>query len=171
MNAKEITRVALLGAFLYIVYFLGSTVEYIELVSFMILVYGTTIKTKIAYFSAVLFSLLVMVTNGVNLWTMMYLIIFPQYILIYSGISKLTKNRIIYLVLAAFLSFWLGTLIEIPYIIIVGYHGKMLIRYLLLGFMVSGGNMACTVVAGIFLYDPFSKLIRKTLGFEMVKEK
>ena len=171
MSAKEITRISALAVFLYIVYFLGSSVEYIELVSFVILLYGTTIKTKVAYFSAVVFTIIVMITRGIGLWTIMYLIVFPQYILIYSTVAKFTKNKIIYLILAAFLSFWLGTLIDLPYILTGGLHGKALIIYILMGFQVCLGNMACTVVAGIFLYDPLSSLIRKTLGSEMVKEK
>ena len=169
MSAKEITRIAVLAVFLYVVYTLGSSVEYIELVSFIILVYGTTLKTKIAYFAAVIFAIIVMLTRGMGVWTIMYLVIFPQYILIYSGIARLTKNRIVYLVLAAFLSFWLGTLIDLPYILTSGMQGRALIIYILTGFQVCLGNMACTVVAGIFLYDPFSNLIRKTLGSEMVK--
>lgn len=169
MKANEITRIAALAVFLYIVYFLGSFVTYIELVSFMILVYGTTLKTKVSYFATVVFTLIVMITKGIGPWSLMYLIVFPQYILIYSGVANITKNKRVYILLAALLSFLLGTIIDIPYLLTGGLYGKALLINVLMGFQVSLGNMACTVVAGIFLYEPFSKLIRKTLGENMVK--
>ncbi|MGL4991717.1 MAG: hypothetical protein ACRCYE_05310 [Sarcina sp.] len=169
MKAKEITTIAALAVFLYIVYYLGSFVSYIELVSFIILVYGTTLKTKISYFAVLIYTLIVILTKGLGLWSIMYIIVFPQYILIYSFVAKVTKNRVVYYIVAAILSFSLGTLIEIPYILTMGLEGKYLITYILMGFQVSVGNMACTVIAAIFLYDPLVKLIRKTLGENLVK--
>lgn len=170
MKAKEITTVATLAVFLYIIYFLGSFVSYIELVGFVILVYGTVLRTKVAYLAAVVFTLIVMITKGIAPWSFMYLLVFPQYILIYSAIAKITKNKVVYFILAGILSFSLGTLIEIPYLLTGGLHGKALLVYILMGFQVSLGNMACTVVAGIFLYEPFEKLIRKTLSEDMIKK-
>ena len=169
MNSKHITRIAALAVFLYIVYFLGSFVDYIELVSFMILVYGTTLKTKISYFAVVVFSLIVMLTKGIGPWSLMYLVVFPQYILIYSLVANVTKNRIVYFILAGILSFSLGTLIDLPYLLTGGLYGKALLIKVLMGFQVSLGNVACTIVAAIFLYEPFRNLIRKTLGDEMTK--
>lgn len=170
MKAKEITTIATLSIFLYIIYFLGAFVPYIELVSFIILVYGTVLKTKVAYLAAIVFTLLVMITKGIAPWSFMYLLVFPQYILIYSTVAKFTKNKVIYFILAGILSFSLGTLIEIPYLLTGGLYGKALIIYLVMGFQVSFGNMACTIVAGIFLYEPFEKLIRKTLSEDMIKK-
>lgn len=169
MKAKDITRIAMLAVFLYIVYFLGSFVEYIELVSFVILVYGTTIKTKISYFSVVIFTFIVMITKGIGPWSLMYLVVFPQYVLIYSFIANITKNRTVYFILAAILSFLMGTLIELPYLLTGGLYGKALLINLLMGFTVSIGNVACTIITAIFLYEPFSKLLKKTLGYKMVK--
>lgn len=171
MKANEITRIAALAVFLYLVYFIGSFVSYVELVSFMILVYGTTLKTKVSYFAAVIFTLLVMITKGIGPWSLMYLVVFPQYILIYSAVANITKNRIVYFVLAALLSFLLGSIIDLPYLLTGGLHGKALLVSVLMGFQVSLGNMACTLVAAIFIYDPFVALVRKTLGDDMVKPK
>lgn len=99
----------------------------------------------------------------------MYIVVFPQYILIYSLISNITKNKIVYYIVAAILSFSLGTLIEIPYIFTMGLTGKYLLTYILMGFQVSIGNMACTIIAAIFLYEPLTKLIRKTLSANLIK--
>lgn len=169
MSAKDITRIAALAVFLYIVYFLGSFVDYIELVSFIVLVYGTTLKTKISYFAVVVFTLIVMLTKGIGPWSLMYLVVFPQYTLIYSFVANITKNKIVYFILAGILSFSMGTLIDLPYLLTGGLYGKALLIKLFMGFNVSIGNVACTIIAAIFLYDPFKALIKKTLGSEMVK--
>ncbi|MGL4740697.1 MAG: hypothetical protein ACRC41_07815 [Sarcina sp.] len=169
MKAKEITTIAVLSVFIYIIYYLGSFVSYIELVSFLILVYGTTLKTKISYFAVLVYTLIVILTKGLGLWSIMYIVVFPQYILIYSFVSKLTKNKIVYFIVAAILSFSLGTLIELPYIFTMGLKGTALITYILMGFQVSIGNMACTIIAAIFLYDPLVELIKKTLGENLIK--
>ncbi|WP_297521903.1 hypothetical protein [uncultured Clostridium sp.] len=170
MSAKEITRTSALAVFLYVVYFLGSFVDYIELVSFIILVYGTTLKTRVSYFAVVVFTLIVMLTKGIGPWSIMYLVVFPQYILLYSFVANITKNRIVYFILAGILSFLLGTFIELPYLLTGGLYGKALLLKIFMGFQVSIGNVACTVVAAIFLYEPFRMLIRKTLGSDMIKK-
>lgn len=169
MTAKELTRTALLGVFLYIVYYIGSFGLYIELVSFVLVLYGTTLKTRVAYFATVLFAILVMLTKGIGLWSIMYLIMYPQYILLYAGLAKITKNKILYYILAAVLSFLGGNIIGIPYLLTGGLHGYALLINVLMGFQVTLGNSACTVVACIFLYDTLNNLLKKILGSSMVR--
>ncbi|MCR6513411.1 MAG: hypothetical protein ACRDCB_04105 [Clostridium sp.] len=163
MNARKITQGALLAAILYIIYFMGSFITYFELVSFIVLLYGTTLDRKLAYVSTVIFCILVMLTKGIAPWSVMYLVIFPQFILIYSLLKKITKSEYVYALVGAILSFSLGSLIQIPYFLTAGLKGKELLVTLLLGFQVSIGNMICTVVATLFLYKPLSKVLKRVI--------
>ncbi len=161
MSAKELTRVAVLAAILYCIYFLGSFFMYVELVGFIVLLYGVSLNKKTAYLAALVFTFLVMLTRGIAPWSFMYVVVFPQYTLIYHFLSKLTKSEYIYAIVGFILSFMTGTIIEIPYILMTGMVGQSLITYLILGFQVSLGNAACTFLATLFLLKPLRSLLQK----------
>lgn len=161
MSAKELTRIAVLASILYCIYFVGSFFMYVELVGFIVLLYGVSLDRKTSYFASLVFACLVVLTRGLALWTLMYIIVFPQYALIYHYLSKVTKSEYAYGVVGFILSFMTGTIIEIPYIFMSGMAGKALITYLILGFQVSLGNAACTLIATIFLVKPLKKLLIK----------
>lgn len=163
MNARRLTQCALLAAILYIVYFMGSFVTYFELVSFVILLYGTTLPKKISWFSIVVFCILVMLTKGIAPWSIMYLLVLPQYALIYNLLSRLTKSEYIYGIVGAVLSFCMGTIIDLPYLLTAGLGAKSLWITLLLGFQVSIGNAICTFVATLFLYKTMSKVLYRVI--------
>lgn len=161
MSAKEITRIAVLAAILYCIYFLGSFFMYVELVGFITLLYGVSLDKKTSYFAALVFACLVILTRGFGPWSLMYIVVFPQYTLIYYFLSKITKSEYIYGIVGFILSFMTGTIIELPYIFMTGMAGKSLITYLILGFQVSLGNAACTLLATLFLLKPLRTLLVK----------
>lgn len=163
MNTRRLTQCALLSAILYIVYFMGSFVTYVELVSFIILLYGTTLPKKISWFSIVVFCILVMLTKGVAPWSIMYLLILPQYALIYNTLSRWTKSEYVYGLVGAVLSFCMGTLIDLPYLLTAGLGSKSLWITLVLGFQVSIGNAICTFIATLFLYKTLSKVLKRVI--------
>lgn len=163
MNTRRLTQCALLSAILYIVYFMGSFVTYVELVSFIILLYGTTLPKKISWFSIVVFCILVMLTKGVAPWSIMYLLILPQYALIYNALSRWTKSEYVYGLVGAVLSFCMGTLIDLPYLLTAGLGSKSLWITLVLGFQVSIGNAICTFIATLFLYKTLSKVLKRVI--------
>lgn len=161
MNSKKVTRVAMLASILYIIQFIGSGLLYIELVNFTILLYGVTLKRDESYLAVTIFCLLVILTRGFGLWTIMYLVVFPQYALIYAALGKKIKSLYLLALLGFVLAFICGTLIDIPYIIAANLDYKGLIIRLLLGFQVSIVNALVTFVATLFLLDPLNKLLLK----------
>ncbi|MFI3209954.1 MAG: hypothetical protein R3Y64_02715 [Peptostreptococcaceae bacterium] len=164
MKALEITRTAVLATLIYMMYMIGSSFLYFELVNFMVMLYGTTLKKREAVYSVLLFCMIVVLTKGFGLWAMMYFVVFISYVLIYNFVSTKTDNTDVYLVVSAILSFLCGSLLQIPYLITGGLTGKALLTYLLLGFKVSIGSLICTVVAVICLYDRLSKLLKKLIN-------
>lgn len=163
MNVREITRISALATLIYITYMLGSNFLYVELVNFMVLLYGTTLKRSYAVYSVLIFCFLVVLTKGFGMWSMMYFVVFISYVLIYNIISSKTQNTSVYIVLGAVLTFFCGSLIQIPYILTGGVAKEGLLMYLLLGFKVSLGSSICTVIATVFLYDRLSLLLKKLI--------
>ncbi|TJX64198.1 hypothetical protein E8P77_12755 [Soehngenia saccharolytica] len=161
MSSKKITRVAMLASILYIIQFIGSGLLYVELVNFTILLYGVSLERDESYLAVAIFCFLVMLTRGFGLWTIMYLVVFPQYAFIYSTVGKRIRSEYALSLLGFFLAFICGTLIDIPYIIAAGLDYNGLIVRLLLGFQVSIVNALVTFVATLFLLNPLKKLLLK----------
>lgn len=163
MSTRRLTQCAVLASILYIVYFMGSFVAYFELVSFIILLYGTTLSKKVSWFSVVVFCILVMLTKGIAPWSVMYLLVLPQYALIYNALSKWNKSEYVYALVGTILSFIMGTIIDLPYLLTAGLGAKSLLVTLLLGFQVSIGNAICTLIATLFLYKNISKVLKRVI--------
>ena len=161
MRTYELTTTALLTAVLYIVYTMGSFVMYVELFNFMLVVYGLYFKIKQAWTATVLFTLLLIITRGLAPWTLMYLLLFPQYVLIYAWIKKKTSSEIVFAIVGGMLAFCCGTIIDLPYILIANLGYEALLARLLLGFQVSLGNLLCTFLAVLFLLKPLGKALAR----------
>lgn len=161
MSSRKITKVAMLASILYIIQFIGSGLLYIELVNFTILLYGVSLKRDESYLAVTIFCLLVILTRGFGLWSIMYLIVFPQYALIYSTLGKRVNSLIVLALLGFILTFICGTLIDLPYIVAANLDYRGLLIRLLLGFQVSIVNALVTFIATLFLLNPLKKLLLK----------
>lgn len=161
MSTRDLTTTALLAAVLYIVYTLGSFVPYVELFNFMLVVYGVYFKRKQAWMATVLFALLLIITRGLSPWTMMYFLLFPQYVLIYSWLKGKTNSDIMFAIAGGFFAFCCGTIIDLPYIVVSDLGYEALVARLLLGFQVSLGNLLCTFLATLYLLRPLGKVIER----------
>lgn len=164
MKTRELTTTALLSALMYIIYTLGSGLLYFELLNFTILLYGVTFKRKTSFLSTLVFTLLVILTRGFGIWTIMYLIIFPVYALIYSYAGKFIASDYSLAILGFFLALVCGTLIDIPYIYMAGLDYRGLLVRLLLGLQVSIVNAGTTFIATLFLLNPMRNSLVRALG-------
>lgn len=160
MSAKDITRIAVLSAILFIVYYLGSTLMYVSITNFVMLLYGVYVKRKNAYITIVVFCFLVMLLYGFGMWVIMYFVLFPQYILIYSALYKRCKSEYILAFVGAFLTFICGTLIDLPFIISTGLGGHALVVRLVLGFETDLGSTLCTLFGVLFLLKPLKRAFK-----------
>ena len=111
MTVKEMTRVALLATLLFIIYSWGSIVLYVELFNFVILLYGVTFPKKQVLLSVMLFCCLLILIYGIQLWTLMYVIVFPLYVLIYHYMGKQLKSEYSLAILGFVLAFLCGSFI------------------------------------------------------------
>ena len=160
MSAKDITRIAVLSAILFIVYYLGSTLMYVSITNFVMLLYGVYVKRKNAYITLIVFCFLVMLLYGFGMWVIMYFVLFPQYILIYSALYKRCKSEYVLAFVGAFLTFICGTLIDLPFIISTGLGGHALVVRLVLGFETDLGSTLCTLFGVLFLLKPLKRAFK-----------
>ena len=161
MNVRQISQHAILAALLFVIYSLGSQVPYIELLNFMILLYGVTLPRKSSFISVFIFTMLVMLLYGLQTWVIMYVIVFPIYTQLYFGVSRVLKSELGLALVGFALAFICGTLIDLPYILMSGLASKSLVVYLVSGFKVSLGNALCTFLATLYLYEPLAKQLKR----------
>lgn len=161
MSVKEMTKVALLATLLFMVYSMGSMVMYVELFNFTVLLYGVSLTRKQSFRAVLIFSCLLVLVYGVQIWTLMYALVFPTYTLVYYQVGKWTHSEYVLASVGFILAFLCGTLIDLPFILMSGLTSKALIIRLILGFQVSLGNGICTFLATLFLFPSLSKLLTK----------
>ncbi len=77
MKTRELTKVAFLASLLMIGYLLCYNILYVEVVTFLTLLYGCTQRRKIAMMACFCFGLLVLLIFGIFPWSLMYCVIFP----------------------------------------------------------------------------------------------
>lgn len=164
MKTRELTTIGLLSALMYVIYTIGSGLLYFELLNFTILLYGVTFTRRTSFFSTLVFTLLVILTRGFGIWTIMYLLIFPIYALIYSYVGKFTASDYSLAALGFFLALICGTLIDIPYIYMAGLDYRGLVVRLLLGLQVSIVNAGTTFISTLFLLNPIRSSLVRSLG-------
>jgi hypothetical protein len=160
MKTRELTRIGLLATFLYVIQFLGSFILYLEWVNFIILLYGVYLKRKEAWLSVVTFCFLIMLTRGVGLWSIMYFVVFPQYVLIYSYFKDRFKNEYALAALGFILAFLCGTLIDLPFMLSAGLDYKAFILRLFMGFQVSLASGIITFISSLYLLKPLERMFK-----------
>jgi len=158
MKTSEITRIAVLATMLYIIHRIGGLILYVEWVNFTIMLYGVYLKRKEAWLSVVVFCFLVMLTEGIAPWSLAYLVVFPQYVFIYSFFKDRVKNEYYIAGLGFILAFMCGTLIDLPFMLSAGLDFKAFIARLLMGFQVSLGNGAVTFISAMYLLKPMKRV-------------
>lgn len=161
MSVKEMTKVALLATLLFMIYSMGSMVMYVELFNFTVLLYGVSLTRRQSFGAVLIFSCLLVLVYGVQIWTLMYVLVFPTYTLVYHQVGKWTHSEYVLASVGFILAFLCGTLIDLPFMLMSELTSKALILRLILGFQVSLGNGICTFLATLFLFPSLSKLLTK----------
>ena len=135
MKTKELTISAMLTMVLYGAYILFSQVLYLEAVTFVTLLIALLFPLKISVLAAFSFGILNILLNGLFPWTIMYLILFPLYMLIGNKLkNKILSSELMMVIVVFLFSFLLGQLVDLPFVL---FSGKLTAIYLLLGFKTS----------------------------------
>lgn len=161
MKTRELTRIAFMGALMCCVFQLFSSILYLELITFTIVVFSCSCPRKEAVLACVVFALLNMLFMGINPWTMMYLVIYPVYALILtSAKGVLLKHRLLLYGMCGVLSFLTGQLLDVPFLL---FSSKVTLLYILIGLRTSLVQGIISFVACMFLFDPLHKRIKEIM--------
>ena len=85
MKTRELTRIALMGTILYVVFQAFSDILYLEMITFTILAFSQVFTRRETVLSCLLFAAVHLLLHGIMFWNIAYLIIFPTYGLLFSA--------------------------------------------------------------------------------------
>lgn len=157
MTTRELTRIALMGTILYVVFHAFSDILYLELITFTILSFSQVFSRRDTVIACVLFASLHMLLHGVMIWNIAYLLIFPTYGFLFASLKRVRKGRTIALALTAGIgSFLIGQLVDLPFIL---FSSTITALYLLMGLKTSLIQGCLTFLATLFLYEPVHRVL------------
>lgn len=135
MKVKEITLCAMLCMIMYGSYILLSGVLYLEAVTFTTILIAVLFPLKLSLTAAFCFGLINILLQGIFPWSIMYLIIFPLYVLVaYRLRESIITSELVQVVICFLFSFLIGQFADLPYIL---FSGKITIVYMLIGLKTS----------------------------------
>lgn len=157
MRVREITRIALMGAMMYAVFQAFSNILYLEMITFTILSFSQVFSRKETTLSCLLFACIQILLNGVMIWNIAYLIVFPTYGLLFSTHkSFLEKHKGFLPFYGAFFSFLTGQLVDLPFLL---FSKTVTVLYMLMGLKTSLIQGLLTFIVLLFLFDPVHKVL------------
>ena len=152
-------HIALMGAILYAVFQAFSNILYLEMITFTILCFAHVFTRKEVVISCVLFACIQILLNGLTLWNVAYLLIFPLYGWIFSKSRDLLKNRLwANALLSGFFSFLTGQLVDLPFLL---FSKTVTMLYMLMGLKTSLIQGCLTFIVTLFLWEPVTHVLKR----------
>lgn len=159
MTARELTRIALMGTLLYIVFHAFSDILYLEMITFTILSFAQVFSRRETVIACVLFAALHLLLHGIMVWNIAYLLIFPTYGYLFASMKRLLKGRpTLTALIAGCFSFLIGQLVDLPFIL---FSQTITVFYLLLGIKTSLIQGTLTFLVTLFLYEPIQNVLQR----------
>ena len=166
MNVRQMAHMALMAAILYAVFQAFSNILYLEMITFTILCFAHVFTRKEVVVSCILFACIQILLNGLTLWNVAYLLIFPLYGWIFSKSRDFLKKRLwanallagvlgVRIVLAAFLT---GQLVDLPFLL---FSKTVTMLYMLMGLKTSLIQGCLTFIVTLFLWEPVTHVLER----------
>ncbi len=159
MDTRTLTKIAILAGIQSVTFTMFSQILYLEGITFVICLFACVFKKREVILASFTFGMVNMLIQGVTIWTMMYILIYP----IYSGIvatfrSSLLKNRIVLVGLCGFFSFLTGQFLELPFLL---FSKEVTVFYLVLGLKTSIIQGCLSALLCLLLFDPCFAVLEK----------
>lgn len=152
---------ALLASMLFAIYLVFSQVLYLEFVTFTIILISLCIPKWDNVWIVVTFVILVWLTYGISIWSIMYLIIYPGFALLLNLLKGiLTKNIYHIAIAAAIMGFLAGNLIDLPLLL---FAKEIVIAYWLIGLKTTLIQGVIAFITVLLLYEPMAKNLKKLI--------
>lgn len=161
VDAKELVRSSVLGCLLYVTYISFSNILYFELLTTVLFVFSQIVNQRVIVRASFLFSILVNILNGPQIWHLMYFLIYPFYSYVLNkNINVFEKRETLVPVFGAICSGMVGILLDIPFMLFGKY---VTIYYLLSSIKTSVIQGILTYVSLTVLYKPLKKSLMKVI--------
>ena len=159
MNVRQMAHMALMAAILYAVFQAFSNILYLEMITFTILCFAHVFTRKEVVVSCILFACIQILLNGLTLWNIAYLLIFPVYGWIFSKSRRfLKKHGFANALLAGFFSFLTGQLVDLPFLL---FSKTVTMLYMLMGLKTSLIQGCLTFIVTLFLWEPVTHVLKR----------
>lgn len=159
LSVRQISKIAIMACIQYVVFVSFSQILYLEMITFITVIFALSFERRESVLASIVFGLLNLLYQGVQPWSIMYIIIFSSYSFIVSSIKdKIKDNLIIVTVLCTLLSFLNGQLIQLPFALV---SKNLTILYWIMGFKTSLIQAGLTCIVTVLCYKPlFNALIK-----------
>ncbi len=156
MTIKKLSLNAILASLLFVVYLTFSQILYLEFLTFSIILISLNVPRKDAILIVVTFVILVWLVYGINLWSLMYLIIYPGFAFLISVSKKIIKKSEYYVAITGFtFALLAGNLIDLPFIL---FSKELTLIYLVLGFKTTLVQAVICFTTILIIYQKFESL-------------
>ncbi len=159
MSVKTLTKIAIMASIQSVIFVIFSQILYLEGITFVVCLFACTFKRKEATMASLIFGMTNMLIQGVSIWTMMYVAIYPLYSFLVGSLKEPLKKHPMFLVgLCGFLSFLTGQLLEIPFLL---FSKEITIFYLMLGLKTSIIQGCLSAILCLLLFEPCFKILER----------
>lgn len=135
MSVKELCVISIMACIEAVIFSSFSNILYLEGITLTILLFAVAFPRRTAFMAAVVFGLVNMIAQGVTLWTMMYLMMYPSYTLLICALKPFFKeNVLIWSIFCGILSFLTGQILQIPWML---FSKRLTMLYVLAGLKTS----------------------------------
>lgn len=156
------TKSAFLGAMLYVSYTFFSHILYLEVISLLIVVFALYLPHKVSSLATLVFTLLILLFNGLTPWNFGYLIIYNlDNYLINKFRNVFINHHLRIVLLGAIVSFSTGMLLDLSFMI---FSSKLSLIVIVLGLKTSIIQAALAAVQVNYLHSSLAKVLIKVGG-------
>ncbi|MCR4924229.1 MAG: hypothetical protein K5931_09520 [Lachnospiraceae bacterium] len=161
LSVKEITY---LGASLAMIEVSKLALDFlpnVELVTLLFIVF-TIFYGKKTILIALGFTFIECLLKGFNIWSIMYLYIWPLLIIIVCIAHKCKVDYLFYCILSAFFGLFFGMFCSIPYLFIGGF--KMALTWWVAGIPYDILHCVSNFIVCLILFNPLCRIMKKVMA-------
>ncbi|MEG0562724.1 cytochrome B [Anaerorhabdus sp.] len=162
MTVKTLTKIAIMASIQSAIFTIFSQILYLEGITFTVCLFACSFKKNEAVLASFIFGMVNMLIQGITIWSMMYVVIYPLYSLIVSTLKPLLLKNLGYMVfVCGLLSFATGQLLDLPFIL---FSKEVTIFYILLGLKTSIIQGCLSATMCLLIFEPCLKVLNKIEG-------
>lgn len=162
MNVRTLTKIAIMASIQSVVFTIFSQILYLEGITFTVCLFACAFRKNEAILASFIFGMVNMLVQGINIWTMMYVLIYPTYSFIVSSLKPILLKRLGLMVfVCGVLSFATGQLLDLPFIL---FSKEVTIFYILLGLKTSLIQGCLSALMCLLIFEPCLKVLNKIEG-------